>query len=275
MVDGTSPDAATEQPFSVAHIEQQVEHALEAPDGAAETPATEAEPATVVEVEPAPASNEIDREAILQDIDDMRSRLDAMRARFEGVAAEDPMQPIESTPPVDDMVVNEAASTFVQPEAAQHTTEFTAQTELIDGAPGVISGRSGVLDSAPVTPGWTEDPNRPGVLTRPVDESNPADVALRDKKIAQGDQLAAMSAAAVAEARARNEEIVAAQAKANQPIPGGIEVPDGMLRQVVPEAPAEPQPIITAEDVPTAPLEEAAPAPVDAEAPGAVTTSEA
>lgn len=203
----------------------------------------------------APAEAEVDREAILRDLDEMQAKLNAMRARFEGVAAEDPVKPIDESPAVDNVVAAEAASTFAQPESPA-----PAQPDLIDGAPGVISGRSGVLNTAPVTPGWTEDPNRPGVLTRPVDESNPADVALRNKKIAEQQQFDAMSAAAVADARARNDQIAAAQAAAKQPLEGGIEVPEGMLRQVAPEASTEPQPIITSVDVPSTP-EEATPAP--------------
>jgi hypothetical protein len=123
--------------------------------------------------------------------------------------------------------------------------------------------------AAVTTPGWTQDPDRPGVMTRPVDEDNPADVGLRAQKIERQNQFAAMSAAAAAEAQARSDEIAAAQAKANEPIPGGInEMPFPSPAEEVKE-PAAQQPIIdrepTAEEL--ASLRVSEPAPAEPEAP--------
>lgn len=115
--------------------------------------------------------------------------------------------------------------------AVEHIEPTDRLAEIIDEVPGIPSspeqtdstghqliGRGGNV----LTKGWTEDPTRPGVITRPVDYSNPDDAALAAKLTAQADQFTAMSAAASAEAQARNAQIDAAQAASNQPVPGGI-----------------------------------------------------
>ena len=129
MIDGTSPTteqvastpditAAPEAVSPIDEAEREFEIGIEAPD---------AQPEATTEAEPVVEAVELDREAILQDLDDMQSKLDAMRAKFEDVASQEPLKsPLtEAAEPVDEAVAAQAADMFVEPPAEDAPSNVT------------------------------------------------------------------------------------------------------------------------------------------------------